>query len=399
EKATVELEAPAAGVLKGIRKGAENGAEVPVGEPLAFIAAPDEQVPALPPLNQLADSAPAVGQLIEPSAGSNGKDAGEEEGAIRATPIARKLAKDLQIDLEQVKGSGPRGRIREGDVRAYALAQAAQPGQESNRQASGIEQLPQPVVPGPARESTAAPAAEWLDLTSIQRLTGERMLESVRSAPQFALEISVDATSLLRFRSGLAGGQEKLSITAFLVKAAAAILKKHPRANAVYQDGKIQLLGQVNIGVAVGSDSGLYVPVIRSADQKQVTSIQQELLAFQEKAAADPGSQKKHFHPVDFEGGTFTISNLGMYGVERFTAILNSPQSAILAVGKIVMTPVGIVDEESQDNPGASQELRVMLRPMIHLTLTIDHRVMDGLHGAKFLSDLKSSLERLSFLV
>jgi pyruvate dehydrogenase E2 component (dihydrolipoamide acetyltransferase) len=373
EKATVELEAPAAGVLKGVRPGAVAGAEVPVGEPLAFIAAPGEDVPLLPPLGQAeAAAGPAPAQL--PAAQAGGPDgAAPEEGAIRATPIARRLAKDLRVDLAQVKGSGPRGRVREEDVRAYAAALQAAPGP--------VPRQAEAPMPAPIR-APAAPddQADWLELSAAQRLTGRRMLESVQTAPQLSLELSVDVSNLLWLRE-TQGGADKISVTAFLVQAAGSALKRHPRVNASFQEGRLRLSRRADVCVAVGTENGLFAPVIFDADQKRAGQIQREIQGFQEKAAG------RGFSPAELEGGTFTVTNLGMYGIERFNAILNPPQGAILAVGKIVKTPVGLPDDT------------VALRPLLRLTLTIDHRVMDGLHGARFLADLKDSLETLSFLV
>ena len=383
EKAAVELEAPAAGIIKGVRKGAEAGAEVPVGAVLAYIAAPDESVPALPPLGTAVETAPAVVSGAAKVATARiatanlAADAAEPEAeAVRATPIARKAAKDLGVDLRQVPGSGPRGRIREEDVRAYAAGlQAA-----SLPAVGQARQEPQAAAHRPTEEAGQQPVGQWLDLTSLQRLTGERMLASVQSAPQFMLEISVDAANLLWLRETLPA-EPKISVTALLIKAAAQVLRKHPRSNAAFCDGRVQVYADVNVGVAVGSEQGLVVPVIRAADQKTLGQIQQALDAAKEKAAAN------RFTPADLTGGTFTLSNLGMYGIERFNAILNPPQSAILAVGKIIKTPVALADDS------------IGLRPVMRLMLTVDHRVLDGLQGARFLADLKDSLETLAFLV
>jgi pyruvate dehydrogenase E2 component (dihydrolipoamide acetyltransferase) len=408
EKATVELESPAAGMIKGIRAGAEDGAEVPVGETLAYIAGPDETVPVLSPLGAAGngaapakpDSAPAasVAGATEVATATEvaGATVAGEHDAVRATPIARRVAKDLEIDLARVKGSGPGGRIREEDVRAFAAALSAAKAPAGGGKPAGgkaQETAAPPAVLSPkaqvqtqpvqaAAPSSPASNAEWIDLSTTQRLTGERMLESVRSAPQLALSLSVDMTNLLWLRQTLTGsGGKAPSITAFLVKAAAAALANHPRVNAALVDGRIRAYAGANIGVAVGTENGLFVPVVRGAGAKTAGQIQAEIDHFQEKAAAG------RFPPEDLENGTFTLSNLGMFGIERFNAILNPPQSAILAVGKVMKTPVGLADES------------IALRPLMSLTLTIDHRVMDGLHGAKFLSELKQKLETLSFLV
>jgi len=361
DKVAAEIEAPASGILKGVRAGAVDGADVPVGETIAFIAQPDEVVPVLPLLGSAGSATP-----IEPPPPSPAPATNIEPGAIKATPVARRVAKELGVDLSLVKGTGPDGRIKDEDVRAYA--EAAQ-----TRSA----------VPAPA----PAPAAgEWLDLTATQRITGQRMTESVQSAPQFALSLQADMTNTLWLREALmdrimADTGERLSITAILVKVAAAALQQHPRANAEFDNGRIKLHAPINIGVAAGSDAGLVVPVIKTADQKSLAQIMRELKDFQAKA------QQMRFGADDLMGGTFTISNLGMYGIEQFNAILNPPQSAILAVGKVIKSPIGLPDDS------------IAVRPLMSLTLTVDHRVMDGVQGAQFLSDLKARLEKPFFLL
>ena len=222
---------------------------------------------------------------------------------------------------------------------------------------------------------------EWLDLTSIQRLVGRRMVESIQIAPQFALSISVDMSNTLSLRESLMGQVvaetgERLSITAILVQVVSQALRQHPRANASFDEGRIKLYSQVNVGVAVGADGGVVVPVVEEADQKTLVQINRELRAFQEKA------RRMRFRMEELSGGTFTISNLGMHGIDQFNAIINPPQSAILAVGRIVKTPVGLPDDT------------IALRPMMSLTLTVDHRVLDGLQAARFLAEVKNRLEQ-----
>ena len=212
------------------------------------------------------------------------------------------------------------------------------------------------------------------------------MLESIQTAPQFALTVNLDVTNLLWLREALmerivAETGERLSITAILVKIVAAALTQHPRANSSFENGKVKLHAQVNVGVAVGTDDGLVVPVIKAADQKTLAQVTQELKAFQEKA------QQLRFTTEDLSGGTFTVSNLGMYGVDRFNAIINPPESAILAVGRTVKKPVGMPDDT------------IALRPMMSLTLTSDHRSMDGVQGAKFLAEIKEKIEKPYFLL
>ncbi len=397
DKVTAEVEAPAAGVIKGIRPGAVDGAEVPVGEIICYIAAPGESVPALPPLpgyeatdegRTTKDEGPSTAASVAVS-----KEAEAEPVAgPRASPVARKVAKELGVDLNAVTGTGPQGRITDGDVRAAAAKVADEGRRTKDEQAAPST----PVVSAPEHASRlthhASPAtlppqrATDLPLTTIQRITGERMRESVVNAPQFAIDVAADMTQALWLREQLAERVQaeagaKLSVTGLLIKVVAAALKRHPRANAEFAGDMLTLHDEINLAVAVGTDDGLVVPVIRNADHKSLAQITAELAAFQEKAKV------LRFSADDLTGGTFTISNLGMYGVDGFRAIINPPQSAILAVGRIVKTPVGLPDDT------------VALRPMMSLTLTVDHRCMDGVQGARFLAEIKTLLEQPHLLL
>jgi pyruvate dehydrogenase E2 component (dihydrolipoamide acetyltransferase) len=360
DKAVAELESPASGVLKSIRPGAVDGAEVKVGEVIAYIAAPDEEVPALAPLGA-ERPLPESSILSHPAGEGQVKDLPSPLGneivgeGIRATPVARKLAKELGIDLSKIKGTGPEGRIKEEDVRAYA---------ESGQRF--------------APELSEFTSLEPLEMTHNQRLTGQRMLESTQTAPQFSLSLNADVTQALRLRDALveqSAGKLKPSITAFLVKAAAEALKRYPRANAAFKSDHLAAQLQINIGVALASGGELIVPVIHQADQLSLEQVTHQIKAFQEKG------QHLRFTLNDLSGGTFTISNLGMYGIERFNAILVPGQSAILAVGKIIKTPIVIEDN------------LIIVRPILSLTLTVDHRVLDGAQAAQFLNEIAQLLE------
>lgn len=362
DKVTAELEAPASGVLKGVRPGAVDGAQIKVGEPIAFIAEPDEQVPTLAPLSPIAesalanaDTAPMISEPTQPNV-----------EPIKATPVARRVAKELGVDLRLVKGTGPNGRITDGDVRAFS-------------EVAKVSTRVPPTQP-------AEPSGEWIELTAAQRVTGQRMLASVQTAPQFALTLTVDMTNVMWLRDALtdrivAETGERPSITGILVKVVAESLKQHPRANASFENGRIKLHKQINIGVATGSEAGLVVPVVKDADRQSLSQVVREIKSFQGKV------KQMRFAANDFEDGTFTISNLGMYGIEQFNAIINPPQSAILAVGCVVKTPVGLDNDT------------IALRPMMSLTLTIDHRVMDGVQGAQFLAKVQARLEKPFFLL
>ena len=364
DKAVAELESPASGILKGIRPGAVEGAQVPVGETLAFIAKPDEQVPALPPL-------PSVSREAAVEAGGTQSAAAATQAQVvtrqtRATPAVRRIARELGINIDLVTGTGPDGKTSEEDVRSFAAAKGD-------------------TLAGTTTAATSPEPVEWMDLSTVQRLTGERMVQSIQTAPQFALAISADMTNALQLREAMidqiakeTGG--RLSITALLVKIVATALKNQPRANASFEAGRVKLHKRVNVGVAIGADAGLIVPVIKETDQKSLVQIARELQVFREKA------RQMRFSADDLSGGTFTVSNLGMYGIDQFNAIVNPPQSAILAVGRVIKTPVALADDT------------VTPRPMMNLTLTVDHRAMDGVQGAKFLAEIKERLEKPDLL-
>jgi len=363
DKAVAELESPASGILKGIRPGAVEGARVPVGETIAFIAEPDEQVPALPPLPSVStETAIETGGTQTAAAATQAQVVTHQ---VRATPAVRRIARELGINLDLVRGTGPDGKISEEDVRSFAAARGGALA-DANMAAT-----PEPV--------------EWVDLSTVQRLTGERMVQSIQTAPQFALTISADMTNVLQLREAMIDQiaketGERLSITALLVKIVATALKNQPRANASFEAGRVKLHKRVNVGVAIGADAGLIVPVIKEADQRSLLQIVRELQVFREKA------RQMRFSADDLSGGTFTVSNLGMYGIDQFNAIVNPPQSAILAVGRVIRTPVALPDNT------------VTTRPIMNLTLTVDHRAMDGVQGAKFLAEIKERLEKPDLL-
>ena len=396
DKFAVELEAPQAGILAGIRPGCVKGAIVPVGEPIAYIVQPGERVPSLPPFGAAAPaSAAGVAAPVGATDAASVND-GEGIGRVKSTPVARRMAKDLNVDIEQVRGSGPGGRVLEADIRAFAAAltpvTSAPPPSAPVPVSAPAPSPAHPRQPEVGTLSPAQPAGagengfRFQELTPIQRLTGERMRESVVNAPQFALEVSADATNLLWLQEALGervalGARARLSLSGLLVRIVAEALLRHPLANAQFAEGKLKLLDAINIGVAVGTDQGLVVPVIKQAAQKDLTAITAELAGFQEKA------KTLRFSAGDLADGTFTLSNLGMYGVDRFTAIVNPPQSAILAVGAVTRQPVALANDV------------VAVRPLLRLTLTVDHRVLDGLQAARFLAEVKQKIEKPYFVI
>lgn len=358
DKVTAEVEAPASGFLKNIRPGLAEGVSISVGETVAFIVNdPDEEVPLLDPL------ASSAGQeSVEEDAESTGPSVSQEQpdasapfaergdGPVRATPAARKAGRELGIDLAGVAGSGPGGRVSESDVRKLAAA------------GTGSE-----VEPG---------EKEWLDLTPVQKVTARRMTESNASAPQFSLVRHFDMTPVLAARASVgADSESKPSVTAYLVKAIASALSEHPRVNGFFRDQRIEINRDINVGVAIGTDDGLFVPVIRNADRLSVTEIAENLIRLRGLAV------DQAFAPGDLEGGTFTLSNLGMFGIDEFAAIVNPPQSAILAAGRVAKAAV--VDDDGD----------IRIRDRMTVTMTADHRSLDGLSAALFLSSVAAGLE------
>ena len=336
DKATGELDAPASGILKGVRVA--EGATVAVGATLALIVQPGETISEL--------KQPLLGRTE-----STEKQLAQAE--VKATPLARRVAKDLKVDLARVKGSGPNGIIRDEDVSNYATSLA------SSSQASTPTAMPQ---------------------SKVQLVTGQRMAESFNRAPHFYVQVSVDMTRALdlleqiKRKIELETG-ESITLTVLIVKAAAAAIQKMPRLNTVFDGEHLSVSGDINIGIAISIDEELVVPVIKQANSKSLAEITVELKQFQARAT------HKKLTLEDLSGGTFTISNLGMFGVDVFHAIINPPQSSILAVGRVAKTPVGMPNDT------------IALRPMMNLALSADHRVLDGVQAARFLGELKGLLE------
>jgi pyruvate dehydrogenase E2 component (dihydrolipoamide acetyltransferase) len=371
DKAVGEVTAPATGVLSGVRGRA--GEALPVGTAVAVIVPPGE--------------APASSLPSAEGTGARG-----EVEIVPATPVARRVAKELGIDLRQVSGSGPGGRVREGDVRAQAARlEALRIADQTATSMTGLTApaAAPPAVSGPVPASL--PAVELLPLSTIQRLTGERMLESIRTIPHFFLEVDVDMTRALELREAVRGRilaetGERVSLTALLVRVAAAALRRHPRLNVSFADGQLIVHPDINIGVAVGTSGGLLAPVIHQADRKSLAEITAAIRRFQARQAG-PGAEAARFSPQELSGGTFTVSNLGMFGVDRFSAIINPPQSAILAAGRIARKPL------------AGENDLLTVRPLMALTLSVDHRSLDGVQGAAFLAEVKTLLEQPYHLV
>jgi pyruvate dehydrogenase E2 component (dihydrolipoamide acetyltransferase) len=299
--------------------------------------------------------------------------AGDGDGRVKASPVARRMAQELGVELAQLEGSGPGGRIVKADVEAAAKGNGA-------RAAPAEREAPEKAEREPAPERAAAGAkgeADVHELSRLQQTVSRRMAESKATAPDFALTLDVDMTLAMELRERLKKvADPPPSFNDMVVKAAAMALREHPRVNGAYRDGKWELYSNVNVGIAVAAEEALVVPTIFDADQKSLGEI-----ARQARGLIDKVRERK-VTPPEVSGGTFTVSNLGMYGIEHFTAIINPPQAALLTVGALVKKPA--VDERG----------RVVACDQMALTLVCDHRILYGADGAKFLARIKELLEQ-----
>jgi len=339
DKAIVEIEAPADGILAGV--AAQEGAVIPVGETIAWIIRAGEAVPA--------KSAAAFGASVTPEPTRFANAAVEmipeatRPTATRLSPKARRLAREAGLDVSRLRGSGPSGAVLAADIQA--ISKKASPDFET--------------------------------LSWIGRIMAERTTQSWTSIPHFFVVRQVDASGLIAAREGLKSKAEfaavHLTHTDLLVALVARVLEKHPRLNASWAEGNIRRNREINVAVAIAVDDAVVAPVIHHANSLSLGQISGHLHALTERARAN------RLRPEDISGATFTISNLGMYQVDAFSAIINPPQAAILAVGAINDRVIPIDGQPA-------------IRPMMTFTLSCDHRVVDGARAATFLRDLVSSL-------
>ena len=392
DKISMEVEAPENGILAGISH--QVGDIVPVTEIIAYIVQPGESVPAagskkpeiakekvesVPQASAAVKVSPLAAKLIEEhkinAAEVSGTGAGGQisrkdvedylaqrstpEGKVKATPAARRVAGEIQVDLHSVKGTGPEGRIQAADVSAYKKSPVTQ-------SAGGG-------FPGILKE---------IPLIGIRRVIAENMARSMREAPHMTMQIDVqmDEAEALRRSANekINDKNSRISATAVIVKAVALAIKKYPIVNSQFTSDKILVFTDINIGVATALEDGLIVPVIQKADQLSVAQIS---LALNDMAIR---ARENKLKPEDLANGTFTISNLGMFGIDRFTAIINPPQSAILAVGAIKRHMV----------PDDSDDQIIRIKKMVTFNLSADHRVMDGAQAAKFMAELRDILQK-----
>ncbi|MGH3259912.1 MAG: dihydrolipoamide acetyltransferase family protein [Streptosporangiaceae bacterium] len=383
DKAAMDMEAYDEGVLTRIL--VQEGASVPIGTPIAVIGqAEDVPAAAAPPPVPAPDQAERA--VVSPPAPAPAAGP-PPAGPVPASPLARKLARERGIDLSTVSGSGPGGRIIRADIeKAARTRDGAQPAPAPTRSARLAPGSPPAVplaavLPSPVPSAAAplAPAvdAEEIPLTTVRRLTAERLAASAREVPHFYLTVVAAADKLLAFRAQAnerRGADVKITVTDLLIRACATALAAHPEVNASWDETRILRHRHVSVGVAVAIDDGLIVPVIRDADRKTLTEIAREARDLTARARA------RKLIPDELAGGTFTISNLGMYGIRQFTAVINPPQAAILAVGEAVRQPV-VRDDQ------------VTIATTMTLTLSIDHRAVDGATAAGFLTRLRDLIE------
>jgi pyruvate dehydrogenase E2 component (dihydrolipoamide acetyltransferase) len=356
DKATMEVEAPASGTLTRIT--AQDGATVPVATVIALIVQAGEQ------LGQPEPPTPApVSANPRP----------------RATPLARSLARQHGVDLTALVGGGPQGRIRKDDVLTAISAQrTSAPGngaapalaQPAPTSAPATPTVLGPPVPVFARPDEQSPGGRLLALAGARKIIAQRLAISA-GIPQFALTVEVDLSAANDLRARL---PYRPSITAILARVVAALLPRHPTLNASFREDGIWLHTPVHLGIALDRDGDLLVPVIRDAHQRTLGELAAALVDMRKRAEA------RQLMPGELQGSTFSISNLGMLGVDQFTALVNPPEAAILAVGRSARRPV-------------EQDGSIMFKPMLTLTLSADHRVTDGAAAARFLQDVRAALE------
>ena len=383
DKATVEIEAPASGVLANVT--ASPGDQVPVGNRIALILAPGELASAAASDSPHPSSLPMGEGTKEGRAGAHGKQTalkplvpqgegrGEGQakaapshriaqtapttesrpGRLLASPAAKRIAQEKGVDLASLKGSGPEGSILAEDVLRSAPDGAPQ---------------------------TAASAQQIQSLTPMRRIVGERMTQSKQTAPHFYLSMDIDMTAVNgeRLEWKQRGEDSPPTINDFILHACARALKDFPSINSSFTTQGIKLHADINLGMAVALEEGLVVPVIRNADRLSLTELAAQSRVLVEKA------QTKKLFPLDYEGGTFTVSNLGALGVDSFVAIINPPQAAILAVGRVA--PRVVTDGDG-----------IEIKSLMTATLSADHRVADGASAARFLQRLKKLLEKNPF--
>ena len=369
DKANMAYESDVAGTLTEIL--APEGETLPIGTPIAVVG--DGEGPGSqdagpvaddvsPALRESPSSAPPASEgevAPAPAAGGGQSAEGPTTERVKASPVARRLARDKGLDLTSISGSGPNGRIVKGDVERALSSAAGTPSSSS-----ALE--------------TAKGQTTYQEPSKLQSTVARRMAESKATAPHFYLEAEVDMTRAVeargRVKAAARDGEVVPSFNDMVVKACALALREFPRANGAYRDGRFELYSRVNVGVAVAAQDALVVPTVFDADRKGLRQIAAESRALAQRV------RDGQITPPELSGGTFTVSNLGMYGIDAFAAVINAPQAGILAVGAIKERP-------------AVRGGEIVAAQLMNLTLACDHRILYGADGAEFLARVRSLLE------
>ena len=385
DKATMEMQALANGVLRKIL--INEGQSAPLGQLIAVIGEPNEDIASMlseapaaaapkPPEQkkeepEKAPEPPAPAPAPAPAPQANGRQpqpAASDSGRMIVSPLAARMAAEAGIDLRSLQGSGPGGRIIKKDIEA-ALSQ---PKAEATAPQLRLVQTPQVGASGYRDE----PATE------IRKVIAKRLVTSLGPIPHFFLTTDIEMDRAAEMRKGINALDPdlKISINDIIIKVTAAALMQHPQVNASFQEKIVRFYEHADIGVAVAIEDGLITPVVRAADQKSLSQIAAEVRELAERA------RTRKLKPEEYTGATFSISNLGMFGIDEFTAVINPPEGGILAIG--AMTPKPVV----RDN-------EIVIRQMMRVTMSCDHRIIDGATGAKFLQTFKKILENPLYLV
>jgi pyruvate dehydrogenase E2 component (dihydrolipoamide acetyltransferase) len=400
DKATMEMQALSNGVLRKIL--VNDGESAPLGQPIAIIGEPDEDISALltagngksppastspsEPSEKEAETAPAE-ESPEASVSTKAAETSVAAKEIEATrqparddgrqlisPIAARMAADAGITLQSLQGSGPGGRIVKRDVEAAMAEKPAGVSTSTGLRAALTRPAGKGAVYGPS-------AYRDEPLSEMRRTIARRLVTSLGPVPHFFLtsEIDMDRAADMRVAINELNPDLKLSINDIVIKVAAAALIQHPQVNASFQDKTVRYYEHADIGVAVATENGLITPVVRAADAKSLLEIASEVRELAERARA------RKLKPEEYTGATFSISNLGMFGIDEFTAVINPPEGAILAVGAMAPSPV-------------VKENQIMIRQTMRVTMSCDHRVIDGAIGAQFLRTFKQIMENPLYL-
>ena len=393
DKANMTYEADTDGVL--IEVLAQEGETLPIGQVIARIGAAGEEAgvrstedddqakpaseepePEPEPETEAEEERPEPRREPERVAASDG---GGGNGRVKASPVARRMAREMGLELSGISGTGPGGRIVKADIEAAAKGGGTAVKEREAEERPREEQAPATRDLRPAISDTdgAKGNVTTQELTRLQRTVSRRMAESKATAPEFQLNMEIDMSGCVELRERLKEVAEPApSFNDMVVKACASALREFPRVNGAYRDGQWEFYSRINVGVAVAAQETLIVPTIFDADQKSLGVIAREARALVGKV------RDGNITPPELSGGTFTVSNLGMYGIESFSAVINPPQAAILAVGALKKKPV--VDESG----------RILARDMMSVTLICDHRILYGADGAEFLARVRELLEQ-----